>query len=109
MGSDVAVSRPAGAGPVKITVNTQLVWRRFRSRIRAQAGRGLTAKDFVVTEDGVVQTVSSANTRRCRRWPGSRPAPVADQVAPVTRGQIAPERPGDVRYKDGACWRCTST
>ncbi len=66
---------------------------------------GLTAKDFTLTEDGVPQTI-----RYCE--PQSLPSTLSD--APITpiqaeniqiynrlaRSQIAPETPGDVRYKD---------
>src|SRR5580692_7875198 len=66
---------------------------------------GLTAKDFTVTEDGVPQTI-----RFCE--PQSMPSTLSD--VPLTRSgpedikiynrltqtQIAPESPGDVRYKD---------
>jgi VWFA-related protein len=98
-------------GPVKITVNTQLVVETVS--VTDKNGKpieGLTAKDFVVTEDGVVQTVSFCEYQKMQEAapaapvaavaPAPAPAPAGDQVAPVTRGQIAPERPGDVRYKD---------
>jgi VWFA-related protein len=91
--------------PVKITVNTQLVVETVSVTDKnGKAIEGLTAKDFVVTEDGVAQTVSFCEYQKMQETaPVAAPAPVAvaaDQVAPVTRGQIAPERPGDVRYKD---------
>ena len=94
------------AQPVKITVNTQLVVETVS--VTDKNGKpieGLTAKDFVVTEDGVVQTVSFCEYQKMQEAapvaaPAPAPAPAGDQVAPVTRGQIAPERPGDVRYKD---------
>jgi len=66
---------------------------------------GLTAKDFILTEDGVPQTI-----RFCE--PQSLPSTLSDvPVTPsgpedikiynrLTRTQIAPESPGDVRYKD---------
>jgi VWFA-related protein len=96
----------AAQGPVKITVNTQLVVETVS--VTDKNGKpieGLTAKDFVVTEDGAVQTVSFCEYQKMQdaapvASPTPAPAPAADQVAPVTRGQIAPERPGDVRYKD---------
>ena len=97
----------AAQAPVKITVNTQLVVETVS--VTDKNGKpieGLTAKDFVVTEDGVVQTVSFCEYQKMQEAApvapvAPAPAPVAaDQAAPVTRGQIAPERPGDVRYKD---------
>ena len=91
--------------PVKITVNTQLVVETVSVTDKnGKAIEGLTAKDFVVTEDGVAQTVSFCEYQKMQEAaPVAAPAPAAvaaDQVAPVPRGQIAPERPGDVRYKD---------
>ena len=92
----------AAQAPVKITVNTQLVVETVSVTDKnGKPVEGITAKDFVVTEDGVVQTVSFCEYQKMQEVaPAPAPAPVADQVAPVTRGQIAPERPGDVRYKD---------
>src|SRR5271157_320247 len=96
------------AQPVKITVNTQLVVETVS--VTDKNGKpieGLTAKDFVVTEDGVGQTVSFCEYQKMQEAapvvaaaPAPAPAPAGDQVPPVTRGQIAPEKPGDVRYKD---------
>jgi VWFA-related protein len=66
---------------------------------------GLTAKDFTLTEDGVPQTI-----RFCE--PQSMPSTLSDvPLTPsgpenikiyntLTRTQITPEAPGDVRYKD---------
>jgi VWFA-related protein len=66
---------------------------------------GLTAKDFTLIEDGVPQTI-----RFCE--PQSLPSTLSDvPLVPsgpedikiynrLTRTQIAPESPGDVRYKD---------
>jgi VWFA-related protein len=109
--SVMAQAPQPSSGPVKITVNTQLVVETVS--VTDKSGKpveGLTAKDFVVTEDGVVQTVSFCEYQRMQEAspaapvaavaPAPAPAPAGDQVAPVTRGQIAPERPGDVRYKD---------
>src|ERR1700678_2095915 len=66
---------------------------------------GLTAKDFTLTEDGVPQTI-----RFCEQQ--SLPSTLSDSpikaLGPedikiynrLARTQIAPETPGDVRYKD---------
>jgi VWFA-related protein len=68
---------------------------------------GLTAKDFTVTENGAPQTI-----RFCEFQKLQEDAPEAAPVAPpaarpevakvdaVTRNQIAPEPPGDIRYKN---------
>ncbi len=74
---------------------------------------GLTAKDFTVTEDGVAQTVSFCEYQTLDETPiapaappagpspAAGPAPVEKpKIEPVTRNQIAPERPGDIRYRN---------
>src|SRR5258706_9137614 len=63
---------------------------------------GLTAKDFVVTENGKPQTVSFCEFQKVEdAAPDAAPAPVIRaNVDPATRHQIMPEQPGDVRYRD---------
>jgi VWFA-related protein len=66
---------------------------------------GLTAKDFTVTEDGVPQkirfceqqTLPSAHSDVPLTPSGSEDITVYNRLA---RSQIAPESPGNVRYKD---------
>src|ERR1039458_765469 len=54
--------------PVKITVNTQLVVETVSVTDKnGKAIEGLTAKDFVVTEDGVAQTVSFCEYQKMQR------------------------------------------
>ena len=68
---------------------------------------GLTAKDFTVTEDGAPQSISFFEFRSCRdelpqpapRRPPS-PSPASDSLRTLTPTQIAPETPGDIRYRD---------
>jgi VWFA-related protein len=66
---------------------------------------GLTAKDFTLTEDGVPQTIRFCEPQSMP----SAPSDVAlDPLRPdeikiyntLTRTQITPEAPGDVRYKN---------
>jgi VWFA-related protein len=64
---------------------------------------GLTAKDFVLTEDGVPQDIKFFEFQKLDQLPDARPMPESQRVAPfakLTRTQIAPEAPGDVRYRD---------
>jgi len=69
---------------------------------------GLTAKDFVVTENGQPQTVSFCEYQQLDNTPLPPPVPVvvaqlSDSKAappPVTTTPIAPEAPGDIRYRD---------
>jgi VWFA-related protein len=61
---------------------------------------GLTTKDFVVTENGVAQTISFLEYQKLDEQPA---APLTIKVAPAPRlakSAIAPERPGDIHYKD---------
>src|SRR5206468_9729460 len=70
---------------------------------------GLTAKDFVITEDGEPQTISFVEFQRLpdRRSetrssdPAQLPRPlVGPPASPVTQGQIVTPPPGDTRYRD---------
>jgi VWFA-related protein len=71
---------------------------------------GLTAKDFAITEDGVPQTITFCEFQKIdeiERQLARRPSPDAaappverPKVEPVTKNQIAPEPPGDIRYRD---------
>ncbi|MBI4906423.1 MAG: VWA domain-containing protein [Acidobacteria bacterium] len=64
---------------------------------------GLTAKDFTITEDGVPQTIRFFEYQKLDE---SAPVqPIAETVhiepyARLTKSQIAPEPPGDLRYRD---------
>jgi VWFA-related protein len=72
---------------------------------------GLTAKDFNITEDGVAQNISFCEAQKMLDTDApavpiptpvtadDRPAEKA-KVAGVTSIEIAPEKPGDIRYKD---------
>jgi VWFA-related protein len=75
-----------------------------------RAIEGLTAKDFVVVEDGEPQTISFVEFQRLpdRRSEiqasgsaASAPrAPVVPPASAVTQGQIVTPPPGDARYRD---------
>ncbi|HEY3228804.1 MAG TPA: VWA domain-containing protein, partial [Roseiflexaceae bacterium] len=67
----------------------------------------LTERDFVVTENGLPQTITVCEFQRLPEGadraplPSTRPAQTAEPGAPpVTRTQIAPEAPGDTRHRD---------
>jgi VWFA-related protein len=57
---------------------------------------GLTAKDFSVTENGVAQTIRFCEFQKVQDTSDLAPA----KVESVTRNQISPETPGDIRYRD---------
>ena len=60
---------------------------------------GLTAKDFTVTENGVPQTIQFCEFQKLQEV-SAGPTPQPANVTPVTATQIAPESPGDIRYKN---------
>src|SRR5579872_291106 len=92
---------------VKFSANTQLVVEIVN--VKDKSGKpieGLTAKDFVVTEDGVPQTIAFFEYQKLPEDPAApllvtrtdtATAPVASPMAKLPRSQIAPERPGDIR------------
>src|ERR1035438_10833813 len=92
-------------GIVKFQANTQLVIETVS--VKDKSGKpveGLTAKDFTVTEDGVVQTISFCEFQKLDEAlppdepatgptvaPAATPASPAIAVPGVTAHQIAPE------------------
>src|ERR1700686_3107725 len=66
---------------------------------------GLTAKDFTVTEDGVPQTIRFFEFQKLDQPAEALPAPAEfptgrDLPQRLTHTQIAPESPGESRFKD---------
>ena len=64
---------------------------------------GLTAKDFVITEDGVPQEIRFFEYQQLDGAPIATPIPETQRIAPfakLTRTQISPEPEGGVRYRD---------
>ncbi|MBI2686542.1 MAG: VWA domain-containing protein [Acidobacteria bacterium] len=62
---------------------------------------GLTARDFTITEDGQIQTIKFFEFQKLDI--AGAPAPVNEHIEllpRLTRTQIAPEAPGDIRYRD---------
>jgi VWFA-related protein len=98
---------PAAAAPegaYKITVNTQMVIETVTVKDKnGKAVEGLTAKDFIVTEDGVPQTIVFTEHQQFEDTP-EPPLPV-DTKAVAARpkfnhSQITTEKPGNIHYKD---------
>ena len=103
----------ADAG-VTFKSQTQLVVETVTLRDKnGKAIEGLTAKDFTITEDGVVQAIQFCDFQKLPDAPApqfsKRPnsadaAPAQDNAAPkpkvasATKTQIAPEAPGDIRF-----------
>lgn len=64
---------------------------------------GLKASDFTVTEDGVPQQIRFFEYQKLDELPAATPMPESQRVPPfarLTRSQISPETPGDIRYRD---------
>lgn len=110
---------PAANEPVKFSSSSQLVVEMVN--VKDKDGKiieGLTAKDFVITEDGKPQTISFCEFQKLDEAVEPEPglkrrddsvaatapelstAPAAAAVASVTKNQIAAEAPGDIRYKN---------
>ncbi|MGH9397474.1 MAG: VWA domain-containing protein [Terriglobia bacterium] len=99
-----ALLRPNGTATLK--VSTQLVVETVA--VKDKKGNpieGLVAKDFIVTEDGVPQTISFFKYEQLPQRPGA--VPVSQTAAAnvkvyyqLARTQISPEPPGSSRYND---------
>ena len=117
LGAQQPVQTPATASgaPVKFQASTQLVVETVTVRDKnGNPVEGLTAKDFIITEDNLPQTISFCEFQKLTDAPGPAAEPTApataapatpptsglSAVAGVTNHQITPERPGDIRYKD---------
>ena len=108
------VAQTTTEGPVKFTANAQLVVEAVTVNDKnGNPIKGLTAKDFTITEDNVPQPVAFCEFQELAEAEGpalqQRPAatptvPAADatkpKVDPTTQFQIQPESPGSIRYKD---------
>ncbi len=97
---------PASNGPPTFQTSTQLVIETVV--VKDKDGRpveGLTAKDFVVTEDGAPQTIRFFEYQKLPQAADAISVPAAQtaKVTPLAKlpvSQIAPETPGNVRYRD---------
>ena len=99
-------AQPGGSnGTYTMSVSTNLVIEAVVVKDKqGNSIKGLTAKDFTVTEDGVAQQVTFCEYQEMPTGPVALPAkPVPENVKVYNRlavTQISPEKPGDVRYKD---------
>ena len=85
---------------VKFTSNSQLVIEIVSMKDKSgKSIEGLTAKDFVLTEDGKPQTITICEYQQLKEGAGPVAAPV-DLADMRFQTQIAPAKPGDVKYKD---------
>ncbi|BDC51899.1 hypothetical protein F183_A42140 [Bryobacterales bacterium F-183] len=97
-------NRKAGDPAPTFQATTQLVIETVS--VKDKSGKpvaGLTAKDFTITEDGVPQQIRFFEYQKLDEIPAAQPMPESQRVPPfarLTRSQISPETPGDVRYRD---------
>lgn len=94
---------PALQGVVKFSATAQLVVQIVTAKDKdGKVIEGLTAKDFIVTENGKPQNVSFCEYQKVEEAAPDAPPPavIPANVDPATRHQILPERPGDIRYRD---------
>ena len=93
-------------GAAKFTSNAQLVVENVI--VKDKNGKiieGLTARDFIITEDGKPQNIAFCEFQQLKDSDNTAPlVAVADReivkADKVTRGQIAPEQPGKIEHRD---------
>jgi VWFA-related protein len=97
---------PGSNGAPKIAVSTQLVIEPVTVKDKkGNAIKGLTAKDFTITEDGAAQKISFCEPIELPETPDQRPI-VSTEPENITiynklaRTTFASEAPGSLRYKD---------
>lgn len=97
---------PQNNGP-KIAVTSQLVVENVVVKDKdGKPIKGLTAKDFTITEDGVAQEIKICDPQQLET--AAESTPIAPTEPPpdvkvynkLVRTQVAPETPGDLKYKD---------
>lgn len=96
----------ADTGAATFSTTTQLVIETVN--VKDKSGKpidNLTAKDFTITEDGVPQMIRFFDIETLPDLPSTSPIQPAPASRPVpfgklTRTQIAPETPGNPRYRD---------
>jgi len=98
----IGQNAPAGGAPT-FTASTQLVIETVNVKDKnGNPVEGLSAKDFMVTEEGVAQTIRFFEFQKLAEA-GAAPAPPAVNASPLAklpRTQISAEQPGNVRYRD---------
>jgi VWFA-related protein len=99
-------ARPGANDTGKISVSTQLVVETVV--VKDKKGNpieGLTANDFIVTENGLPQTIRFCEHQELPETPGAAPVvPSKPENIKIyhdlAKTRISPETPGNIRYKD---------
>jgi VWFA-related protein len=99
----VGQNSPASA-PATFQSSTQLVVETVSVKDKnGNAVENLTAKDFTITEDGVPQTIRFFEFQKLQAeapTPSATPASRAEPFAKLPKTHIAPEAPGNTKYRD---------
>ncbi len=101
-----AQQQPAGqngGGDVTFSSSTQLVIETVTVHDKSgKSVEGLTAKDFTITEDGVPQQIKFFDYQKLPDIPEPLPPATGDikVLQRFPQSHIAPETPGNTRYKD---------
>jgi VWFA-related protein len=109
-GAQAAAAQPPGQ-PYTFTMNINTVMEAVS--VKDKSGKtieGLTAKDFVVTEDNVPQTITFCDFQKMEDTvlptiEAPKAPPIAAEkeqpkVQALTRTEISPEAPGDLKYRN---------
>jgi VWFA-related protein len=99
----VGQNAPASSATATFQSSTQLVVETVTVKDKSgNAVENLTAKDFMVTEDGATQSIMFFEFQKLQaEAPASNPAPArAAPFAKLPKSHIAPESPGNTKYRD---------
>jgi VWFA-related protein len=105
-GQQIGQNTSSQTGPATFQASTQLVIETVSVKDKnGNPVEGLTAKDFTITEEGAPQTIKFFEYQKLDLPADKDAAPPlqSERVAPLARyphSQIAPETPGDIKYRD---------
>ncbi len=106
-GQQIGQNTSSPSGAATFQASTQLVIETVSVKDKnGKPVEGLTAKDFTVTEEGAPQTIRFFEYQKLEepaREASTTAAPPSERAAPLARyphSQIAPETPGDIKYRD---------
>jgi VWFA-related protein len=98
----VGQNAPASSAASTFQSSTQLVVETVSVKDKnGNAVENLTAKDFTVTEDGAPQTIKFFEFQKLQgQVPSAAPLSRAEPFAKLPKSHIAPESPGNTKYRD---------